>query len=263
MFQLFKNPIGIYIGEGSVSAARAKLKGGKVEVSEAYNFPLTEGGLASHLKALQSKMGEKECVVNLPSYKVYNASLSFPKAIDDKTIEASLNQKLASILPTKTEELYIQHAILRGLLKDETIVLIAAVEKKFIKDYIKLLSESGWSKVAFVLDALAAARALQIEASNPTVLSETAGSKTLLCGFLASKVLDSIQSSSAEQDLATIQAQYMDQALPSPEVLKKPFDKTLKEGVQETHNLIYTTGLSLSKSFTEGEPRLNLLHLLK
>ena len=99
------------------------------------------------------------CIASLPDSQVFTTIFKFPAGLRRDEIKNTIPYKAEEIIPFKTADIYFDF---KSITKKEGTqeVFYAAVPKKIVDDYVKVLKSIGLVPVAFDLESISLARSL-------------------------------------------------------------------------------------------------------
>lgn len=193
MFSFFQKPVGIEIRDQEVVLIQLKHRKADGAVKELLREPLPEGTvqngevinievLAQALLKLQNAVKSSACAVVLPANRVLMSSISLGVNIDEAVIPHLIQKRLGETLPFESADVEFRFELLKELVNEEKIAIVAAIERKILVSYQMAFRQAKWSDVHFISAGLALAKALPVKMpEHPHALSFfTYGQKALL-----------------------------------------------------------------------------------
>lgn len=180
MFYLFNptiNAFGIDISDLSIKIAKLSDKRGDFSLTSYGRMNIPEGVIDNGKIQKESELvdlikksvngigGEKLntdfCVCSLPEQEAFVMTIQLP-ILKASEIREAAKWKLEEYIPMKIEEVYFDYSVIKPLRKnlDHTDVLIGALPKKIVNDYVDVLKKSGLNIKAMEIESVATSRAL-------------------------------------------------------------------------------------------------------
>ncbi|PID52332.1 MAG: hypothetical protein CR972_02545 [Candidatus Moraniibacteriota bacterium] len=166
---------GLDISELSVKVLQMANKGGSDFVYGFASERLSQGvikegnimntnGLIASIKRARVKAGisTKNVICSLPESKSFLRIVTIPQMTEDEVREA-IKWEIEAVIPLSIDQVYYDWQILEcSVTKDEKKmdVIIVAVARKYIDEYIELLREVGLTAYGFELESVAQAMSL-------------------------------------------------------------------------------------------------------
>ncbi len=172
-----KPAFGMDIGDLSFKMAQLDNQGGKIKLASyvKYEIPkgLIQGGEVKKVKeivkvlnqAFKKTKGEpfsgRQVVCNLPEEKVFTRIIQLPKMSQEELAKAIYWEAEAHI-PLAIKDVYLSWQIIKPIFKkiDHLDILIAAVPRRLVDNYVYFLRQSGLEPVALEPESVALVRSL-------------------------------------------------------------------------------------------------------
>lgn len=300
MFNYFSKPVGIYLRDEAVTLVQLKKDKAVPLLETVIHKAIPKGvmvdgeikdpkALLPILKGLQDTVKSAKCVIALPVSKTYSGLLKMPKEIDGEALEEAIRAKINSVLPIPISELYYQKSVVRSEEKGTVYVFILGVEKSILDSYTKIFKAAGCTKLSFVLETLALAKAIPLKfAQYPRLMFiHSFGAKALMSNVYKGNAFDGFYSTNIAKDFVHSYQSYIQQIGsapthiilsgdreglaplgklvfngPKPKFVSAKFLVEMENGAKQPADLIVSTGLSLSDGLCAkygGRCLLNLL----
>lgn len=174
-----KFPFGIDLSDLSVKVAQLEKEKGRLVLgcysrTEIPEETINKGEISqekeTHLieilkRAVTETRGEapktKKCIVSLPEAESFVDVVSLPKMKKNEIAEA-VNWEAEAHIPFKIEDVYLDWQIIKPLRPEagKMSVLIGAMPKKIVNDYLRILKSAQLQPIAFEIESIATARSL-------------------------------------------------------------------------------------------------------
>lgn len=199
-----RTAIGLDLGDLSLKIIQLEKKGGLFISSFAgKEIPagMIQGGeirqvneLAALIKETFDKpvgepMESNNVICNLPEEKVFIRIIKLP-FMKREELEKAVRWETEAHIPLQIDEVYLDWDIIRSVKKegaDQYEILIAAVPRKMVDNYILLLQKSGLTPVALEPESIAVVRAL-LDSDKSAMVADIGSAGTNLVIFSGSSV---------------------------------------------------------------------------
>lgn len=157
LFQSSENSIGLDIGHFSVKTARVKKGANKMMLSFGLSV-IDQTGSPNIVKAIKEAYSQLSADTNFVNISVSGPNvimryLVLP-AMQQRDLTKSLELEIEKYVPYKKEEVLLDYRVINRLSNNQCMILLIAVEKKFIGERIKLVNEAGLKIESINVDAL-------------------------------------------------------------------------------------------------------------
>jgi len=157
LFQSAEDTIGLDIGHFSVKAARVNRSANKMMLSFGLSVIDQAGslGVVNAIKDACSHLSVNTTSVNISvsGPKVIMRYLVLP-AMQPRDLTKSLELEIEKYVPYKKEEVLLDYRVVNRLSNNQCVILLIAVERKFVDEKIKLVSDAGFKAGSINVDAL-------------------------------------------------------------------------------------------------------------
>ncbi len=124
-------------------------------------------------------------VISIPENKIFSRVFAFPKSIKDEKLKETMELNIGFQLPIKLGDVYLDWEKIEDLSKNE--VLLAAIQKTVINDYVSALEPTGLKIIAAEFHLLSIARSMP--PSVKPVMTVIVREQNMTVGVVKNKVL--------------------------------------------------------------------------
>ena len=118
----------------------------------------------------KSKVGIRYVILSIPENKIFSKIFSFPKSIKGEKLKETMDLSIGFQLPIRPGDAYLDWEKIEGEVNNE--VLLAAIPKSIINEYISALDPTGLKIIAVEFHLLSISRILPQDNKPILVLSE-------------------------------------------------------------------------------------------
>lgn len=144
---------------------------------------LEKSALSQIIKNTWNKNGLKKsyAVVSIQEDKIYSHTLSFPGAIDESKLKEAVSLAIDFQIPIKKEDYYIGWELTNNS-NSTSKVLISAISKNIVNDYIHALDNAGVKVLALESNISSVSRSIKLDPKEVTLISkENQNSISIIC----------------------------------------------------------------------------------
>jgi type IV pilus assembly protein PilM len=140
-----------------VSFGESKIEPGIIESGEVKN----EEKLAGIIKEITKRVKTKYVVASLPEEKAFLQVIKMP-LMSEEDLKSAILFEAENYIPLPVNEVYLDCEIVSSVHADSKNldVLLAAIPKRVVDPYLRVLKKAGLKPIAFEIESLSIARAL-------------------------------------------------------------------------------------------------------
>jgi len=135
----------------------------------------------------KSKTRIRYVIVSIPDSKVFSKVFKFPKTIKNERLKGTMELSIGFQLPVKTDDVYLDWETIKRDETSDSEVLLAAVPKTIVNEYVAAIESAGLKTVAVEFNLLSIARILPQTDETIIVISDT--SEGITTGFFKNNLL--------------------------------------------------------------------------
>lgn len=126
----------------------------------------------------KSKARIRYVVLSIPDSEIFYKIFKFPKSIKDEKLKGTMELSIGFQLPIKPDDVYLDWEKVKNETGDENEVLLAAVAKPIVNDYIAAIESAGLKIIAVEFHLLSIARTLPSTDETVLVLIDSSDGMT-------------------------------------------------------------------------------------
>lgn len=203
IFNLKSESFGLHLANSSVKFIKLKRRGDFFDLASFNEFPIKSGVIRegevinqkSLIKAIKNclakpkgeKLKTKNVIASLPEEKAFLQIIQMPVMLEED-LKSAIVYQAEKYIPLPISEVYLDFQIIKknNNHSNQLDVLIAALPKKTVDDYLFCLKEAGLKPKALEIESLALARVAikdQVGQQSPTLLVDINDQKMNLVIF--------------------------------------------------------------------------------